>query len=76
MPPEAGDQTQTAIRFSRVMRLRWVVALGATVSVGLGNFILLWQFTLLAGRQTLLLPYLLTFVFGLPSSLATPNGAR
>ena len=66
MPPETGDQTQTAVRFSRVMRLRWVVALGATISVGLGVFVLLGQFTLLAGRQTLMLPYLLTFLFGLP----------
>jgi uncharacterized hydrophobic protein (TIGR00271 family) len=66
MPSEAGAQTQTAVRFSRVMRLRWVVALGATVSVGLGVFILLGQFTLLAGSQTLLLPYLLTLIFGLP----------
>lgn len=48
------------------MRLRWVVALGSTVSIGLGVFILLGQFTLVAGQQPLLLPYLLTFVFGLP----------
>ncbi len=40
MPSEAGAQTQTAVRFSRVMRLRWVVALGASISVGLGVFTL------------------------------------
>lgn len=62
MPPQAGNHTLTAVRFSRVMRLQWVVALGATVSVGLGVFTLLGQFTLLGGRQTLLLPYLLTFL--------------
>jgi uncharacterized hydrophobic protein (TIGR00271 family) len=47
-----------------------MVALGATVSVGLGVFVLLGQFSLLAGRQTLILPYLLTFVFGLPLMLS------
>ena len=70
MPPEAATQTQMAVRFSRVMRLQWVVALGATVSVGLGVFILLGQFALLGGRQTLPLPYLLTFILGLPLILS------
>jgi hypothetical protein len=40
MPSEAGTQPQTAVRFSRVMRLRWVTALGASISVGLGVFTL------------------------------------
>jgi len=59
MPSEAGAQTQTAVRFSRVMRLRWVVALGASISVGLGVFTLLGQYAQLAGRQVLVGPYLL-----------------
>jgi uncharacterized hydrophobic protein (TIGR00271 family) len=66
MPSEAGAQTQTAVRFSRVMRLRWVVALGASISVGLGVFTLLGQYAQLAGRQELVGPYLLMILMAVP----------
>jgi amino acid transporter len=48
------------------MRLRWVTALGASISVGLGVYILLGPLLLVAGQQSLGPPYLVMAIIAVP----------
>ncbi len=66
MSTKSTPRIPGAVRFSRAMRLRWIVAMGATISVGLGVFILLGPFVQLAGRQHVTTPYLLLIVIAIP----------
>jgi hypothetical protein len=64
MPPSTGTSNNTSpkqntVRFSRFLRLRWVVALGVSISVGMNIFILLGVYIQAAGRQSLGAPFLL-----------------
>lgn len=58
--------SRNAVRFSRVMRLSWAIALGASVSVGLSVFTLLGTFLSLSAGRALVLPYLLLILIALP----------
>jgi uncharacterized hydrophobic protein (TIGR00271 family) len=66
MSPEDISTVQKTVQFSRVMGLRRVVALGVSISGGLGVFVLLGQFVQAAGEQTLGVPYLVMAVIAVP----------
>jgi uncharacterized hydrophobic protein (TIGR00271 family) len=58
------------VRFSRTIGLWQAVAIGASVSVGLGVFTLLGPYVQAAGRQTVGVPYLVMAIFAIPLVLA------
>ncbi|HHJ06192.1 MAG TPA: DUF389 domain-containing protein, partial [Anaerolineae bacterium] len=71
MSPSTGTpkntlQKQNTVRFSRFLRLRWVVALGISISVGINIFVLLGVYIQTAGRQSLSAPFLLMGLLALP----------
>ena len=66
MSSEIKPPSENAIRFSRVLNLKQLVAMGSSLSVGVGVFILLGVFTRLAGAQSLITPYLVMAVAALP----------
>ncbi len=69
MTTKTETRPQQAIRFSRVMRLPWVVAVGAGAGVGLAIFTLLGPLVGVAGLQSLGLPFLIFGLLALPLTL-------
>lgn len=63
-----GQQAHPIVRYSRTVTLSWAVALGASVTVGLGVFVLLGSLGPLAGRQ-LAPAYLLAVALFTPVAL-------
>ncbi len=66
MEPNNLPQTNNTVQFSRIMRLPWVVAVGASVSVGLGIYTLLGFFVRLSGNNMAFEPYLLAAIIAIP----------
>jgi len=55
--PVSSPERQGAVRFSRVLGLPWLVALGASVTVGLGVYTLLTLFVKNLGTGQVIAPY-------------------
>jgi uncharacterized hydrophobic protein (TIGR00271 family) len=66
MSDENLSARRQSIRFSRVLRLNWVVAIGASASVGLGVYLLLPQVMQLYTEKLAWQPYLMMAVLALP----------
>lgn len=60
------SRRKNAVRFSRVLRLSWVVAIGASASVGLGVYTLLEQVVNLSPLDSAWQPYLVMMVLATP----------
>ena len=65
MSSQVDSGVQPSVRFSRVLGLRSVVALGASISAGMGVYVLLGLFVQVAGRQAVGAPYLFVAVLAL-----------
>jgi amino acid transporter len=69
MSCDEGSGLQGAVRHSRVLRLSWIVALGASVSAGLGVYTLLGHYVRLAGGYSTAVSYLGLMAIALPMIL-------
>ena len=66
MSSQAKSGVQPSVRFSRVLGLHSAVALGASISVGLGVYVLLGLLVQVAGRQAVGAPYIFMALLALP----------
>ena len=66
MPSEITNAVHRTIRFSRSMPLSWVVALGASVSVGFGVYVVIGQLAQIVRFEHMLAPYLILAALALP----------
>jgi uncharacterized hydrophobic protein (TIGR00271 family) len=72
---EHQPQSDGAVRFSRVLGLPWLVALGATLTVGIGVYDLLGEVRRFYGSASAAQPYLVLVVVALPVVLTLAERA-
>ena len=70
-----SSKRQGAVRFSRVLRLPWLVALGASVTVGLGVYTLMTVFVENLGTGQVVGPYIVLGVIAVPIVLTLAERA-
>ena len=70
-----SSERQGAVRFSRVLRLPWLVALGASVTVGLGVYTLLTVIVENLGTGQVVGPYITLGVIAIPIVLTLAERA-
>ncbi|MFV1858321.1 MAG: APC family permease, partial [Anaerolineales bacterium] len=73
--PVSSPERQGAVRFSRVLGLPWLVALGASVTVGLGVYTLLTLFVKNLGTGQVIGPYVLLGAIAVPIVLTLAERA-
>ena len=66
MASKVDSQSKPSVRYSRVLTARHAVAIGATITVGLGVFALLGLLNQSAGGESLVNTYLLAAVIAIP----------
>jgi uncharacterized hydrophobic protein (TIGR00271 family) len=66
MSEETGTTTRGSVRFSRILQPTYVVALGATATVGLAVFDLMGPLLQLSSGRSALIPYLGLLVLAIP----------
>jgi len=73
--PVASSEKHGAVRFSRVLRLPWLVALGASVTVGLGVYTLLTVVVQNLGTGQVISPYIALGAIAVPIVLTLAERA-